>query len=699
MQIGKAEGLLCAVLADGIGSGEHSEIAAQAAVEGTIAWFQSNLENLTSENLTGIISKELIPYLQDRIREAAREAGQTEPDQNCNCNLAFAAILTGIDRIVWGQLGDCAVCLVFQKDGAGVSRVYTAKAGNAFATDTVLSPDAAEKLKVQSLPLSNPRTVAILLTSDGMDGEVYYKGGTWGLQAMQKYLDVMYDDFPKRNLKRCFQELVERDSSYDDDLSMAILSRAEEPIVLKPDPTWRCICGHRNPMQVITCQKCGEDFLELYSQYKQERNNFDFFSHLNDCPEEEERILNESRMRLEGRGYLPAQYLLPEEPELAQPPEVPDIWKQDGDVPEKYYGEQSDSEDSCSGRNSPGMTQYGPKPQAGDQESCSALPEPEPTWQTALLPVGSPAKPDIRIPDDGDPGEKSMPVPVRKQKPAPARSKPKQTPVRRSLSGGAEEAGRRRIDELENQMLSGNTAWEKQIAEARKATRMAQVSRKDEKTGTDQEDLWIPNRQDQLQEPDIGDPVPESKPHSGAAGILFPLLSACMGLVLGIGIWYQSRAISAEELLKPSEIYYYSEEDPQALQDGILSRNGFCFVGSFSGDRREGTFLAVEEQNSQNYAVVRYEHDHLQEILQVCLDSKVHKVNRTESKSKLELSGRPGERKSISVPPHHPVYAVEEPVQTEDGQNWILLIDAEGTWFGWCPENKLKSESSRVENP
>ena len=71
-------------------------------------------------------------------------------------------------------------------------------------------------------------------------------------------------------MKQTLAELAEtavRNSGgeLDDDISIAVLSRAEDDVLFPQDVTWLCACGARNRLENSYCFRCGRDFLTLYS--------------------------------------------------------------------------------------------------------------------------------------------------------------------------------------------------------------------------------------------------------------------------------------------------------------------------------------------------------------------------------------------------------------------------------------------------
>ena len=96
----------------------------------------------------------------------------------------------------------------------------------------------------------------------------------------------------ERNAEAEVQKLIgQLPGTCDDDISLAILSRADGKISLPADPSWLCRCGSRNSLDVLNCQNCGGDFVKIYQNVKIGRDKPKTFLELNRSPEKERRIL------------------------------------------------------------------------------------------------------------------------------------------------------------------------------------------------------------------------------------------------------------------------------------------------------------------------------------------------------------------------------------------------------------------------
>lgn len=287
-------------MADGLSSLYNSQHAARAAVTGTIAWFRQNIDAIKQMGKSGdkdlvYIKRNLIPALQKKIEEIAYLGGMLL--ETMDCTLTFLLLIkpkTGEDFAYCGVLGDGAVCIVTEnaetkKTEAGA---LTGRSTVAAATDTILGPDAQERLSILRQPIETAKVFGFLLTTDGLDGEVYKKGSTMTYQALERFYNVACLSKPEEVLKRETDELV-KIPVFSDDISIAVLSRDSEPRRFPDDPYWMCRCEYKNRLNTSTCVRCGSDYLTMYSHVDKSgyKNEADFFRKLNADPERQRRIL------------------------------------------------------------------------------------------------------------------------------------------------------------------------------------------------------------------------------------------------------------------------------------------------------------------------------------------------------------------------------------------------------------------------
>lgn len=283
-----------AALADGVGSRALSRVAAVEAVKGTIYWFMSNAEYLGDkehhEDGVHKIKNALLPMLRTRIEQRARENGQDI--RNMDCNLAFVFIRKnphGEDRAYFGVLGDCAVCLVGSDDS--MHTLCGAQPGTN-ATDSVMYLPSERNFKVYHRYVEGDDVRGFLLTSDGLEYQAYVKRSPYVYHGAQDYYNAIFAPNPEHEIQQLFQRL-QQDAFFDDDLSVAVLSRDDEPRTFRKDPYWLCQCGQKNNIHNLRCSNCKTEFVSLYKNLPQEyekkgvKNKFEYFLHLNQNPKEE----------------------------------------------------------------------------------------------------------------------------------------------------------------------------------------------------------------------------------------------------------------------------------------------------------------------------------------------------------------------------------------------------------------------------
>ncbi|MBQ5628229.1 MAG: hypothetical protein IIU98_00675, partial [Ruminococcus sp.] len=100
----------------------------------------------------------------------------------------------------------------------------------------------------------------------GMDGEIYTKNSSQVFRRAQVYFNAAQTDDMKQTLAELAETAVRNSGGeLDDDISIAVLSRAEDDVLFPQDVTWLCACGARNRLENSYCFRCGRDFLTLYS--------------------------------------------------------------------------------------------------------------------------------------------------------------------------------------------------------------------------------------------------------------------------------------------------------------------------------------------------------------------------------------------------------------------------------------------------
>lgn len=269
---------LIAALADGIGSLSNSQDAAQMAVNTFLEWAAENGELLFAaddKKIQKIVGNEFFRNIRERI--LAQDA-----QRQMDCNFSFVIIDCVDSEFILGQLGDCAACTVCDN---GNSYVMTEFSGSANSTNSIMNVDAASGLQILRRHCAAAK--GVILTSDGLDGYVYRKNSNLLRKESEQVFNSMLGQTPWESFRECINEAVEMSpSQFSDDISIAIISWADQPISLPENPYWLCRCGQKNDLTDGYCNSCGEDFLKLYKNQDYEaKGGFDhFFLYYNSNP-------------------------------------------------------------------------------------------------------------------------------------------------------------------------------------------------------------------------------------------------------------------------------------------------------------------------------------------------------------------------------------------------------------------------------
>ena len=155
-------GILLVALADGAGSAVHAELGAQAAVQASLDWLHTRLEN---ERPTECC--EWVEVIWAAFQNA-RTALERLADENGEPIRSFATTLTCLvatpEQLIIGQLGDGAVVAVGEDDGL---KTVTALQRGEYANETnFLTQDQA--LDLVAIQVIDERVRALAAMSDGL---------------------------------------------------------------------------------------------------------------------------------------------------------------------------------------------------------------------------------------------------------------------------------------------------------------------------------------------------------------------------------------------------------------------------------------------------------------------------------------------------------------------------------------------------
>lgn len=311
---------IVAALADGLGSLEHSEIASETLTCAVCSFFAENISIIAKQigrhpfsKVDEHIRKNLIEFVQDSIRaEADRRSFSVS---SMDCNMVFVCCFKQYQIALVGRLGDCAACII-RKDN---SEVLTDTSITANGTNAIFDADAVQQLFLSMYDLKRDKILGFILTSDGLENEVYMKGSSFINKNAEIYFNAWYSKTDPLQFveKRIWQLTESIDTGFDDDISIAVLSCADKPVILQDNPTWLCTCGERNLLQETYCHACHADFSALYHsvRFRDHGGKAAYFMKINRNPDAEKEVLGLPANRKEVVG----QTLNFSQPNISQP--------------------------------------------------------------------------------------------------------------------------------------------------------------------------------------------------------------------------------------------------------------------------------------------------------------------------------------------------------------------------------------------
>jgi serine/threonine protein phosphatase PrpC len=251
--------LTIAVLSDGVGSLDFSDTASRTVVNEVISIFQTQFSEVYFSSNPGNI-------ILQRCRSALNQTAVIKnlPVDKMDCTLLFAAIFK--EKIILGQLGDGAVCLL--DNYAGRLLCFPQKGKYANETMTVLSSGAFDSIYIERVDeISAKEIKSIILTSDGLESELYYP------ESLEvRKISKFYAELVSQESRGSSENLIDlrikkvQAAGYLDDMSIAVLSRPGHKFQLPENPTWKCSCGYHNPVATDRCSNCSKDFIDVYKK-------------------------------------------------------------------------------------------------------------------------------------------------------------------------------------------------------------------------------------------------------------------------------------------------------------------------------------------------------------------------------------------------------------------------------------------------
>lgn len=280
---------IVAALADGLGSLKYSEVAAQIATETVCKCFSELNNPLEQFENKEDLAKHILDAAVMNIQEKAIEMGV--PLNEMDCTLMFVCVIKTTNYAIIGRLGDSAVCIIAYPKSIAINDGNKSANG----TNAILDKDAIEHFDIQIIDLDKNNIYGFILSSDGLENELYMKGSDHVNKTAELYFNAWFtSDDPITVIAERISKLTEIEGTpFDDDISVAVLSRTDEKIILPADPKWLCTCGFRNHLQTTYCQQCHKDFSVLYQniRFRDYGGKAAFFTEINEHPEEEMRII------------------------------------------------------------------------------------------------------------------------------------------------------------------------------------------------------------------------------------------------------------------------------------------------------------------------------------------------------------------------------------------------------------------------
>jgi hypothetical protein len=301
----KTEFAVTAALCDGLGSLEYSQIAARAAACAAARLVSSRISEIFAERGWLFLREQELEALRRDVLAGAREAVAEEAARSglsaseMDCTLLLACLTLDGKRVLFGQLGDGAVCAIQKNRGVLLRARENPNRATSNETATVCSPDAEKWFGLQLFPFKTAgRTLdGFLLTTDGLQNEIYSRAGNV-LRRAEWYANAV----SALGTDKCTEAIAARWDTlasderfgFTDDMSLIAVVRRGVVFELPEDVNWLCACGRRNRLESSRCESCGKDFLRVYKGLNFKAmpvSKRAFFARLNEDPAEELRVL------------------------------------------------------------------------------------------------------------------------------------------------------------------------------------------------------------------------------------------------------------------------------------------------------------------------------------------------------------------------------------------------------------------------
>ena len=301
----KTEFAVTAALCDGLGSLEYSQIAARAAACAAARLVSSRISEILAERGCLFLREQELEALRRDVLAGAREAVSEEAERfglsasEMDCTLLLACLTLDGKRVLFGQLGDGAVCAIQKNRGVLLRARENPTRATSNETATVCSPDAEKWFGLQLFQFETAgRTLdGFLLTTDGLQNEIYSRAGNV-LRRAEWYANAVSalgtDECTEAIAARWDTLASDERFGFTDDMSLIAVVRRGVVFELPEDVNWLCACGRRNRLESSRCESCGKDFLRVYKGLNFKAmpvSKRAFFARLNEDPAEELRVL------------------------------------------------------------------------------------------------------------------------------------------------------------------------------------------------------------------------------------------------------------------------------------------------------------------------------------------------------------------------------------------------------------------------
>ncbi len=301
----KTEFAVTAALCDGLGSLEYSQIAARAAACAAARLVSSRISEILAERGCLFLREQELEALRRDVLAGAREAVSEEAERfglsssEMDCTLLLACLTLDGQWVLFGQLGDGAVCAIQKNRGVLLRARENPNRATSNETATVCSPDAEKWFGLQLFPFKTAGRPldGFLLTTDGLQNEIYSRAGNV-LRRAEWYANAV----SALGTDKCTEAIAARWDTlasderfgFTDDMSLIAVVRRGVVFELPEDVNWLCACGRRNRLESSRCESCGKDFLRVYKGLNFKAmpvSKRAFFARLNGDPSEELRVL------------------------------------------------------------------------------------------------------------------------------------------------------------------------------------------------------------------------------------------------------------------------------------------------------------------------------------------------------------------------------------------------------------------------